>query len=116
MFTIHLKNLKFFAHHGIHEEERILGNEFEVNVAVSFETGEKITTLQQTINYATIYQIIKQRMAMPTALLETLTQDLAQTIYEHDNRIKSISVSVDKKNPPMPNIQGSVGVCYKKDF
>ena len=116
MFTIHLKKLKFFAHHGLHEEERILGNNFVVNVSLSFAVEEKITALQQTINYATIYEIIKQRMAIPTALLETLAQDLAQTIYESDDRIKSITVSVDKKNPPMPNIQGSVGITYKKDF
>ena len=116
MFTINLHNLIFHSFHGIHEEEQILGNEFEVNVTLSFITDEQITTLEQTINYATIYGIIKQRMQTATPLLETLVQDLTEAIRAFDNRIKSISVSVAKKNPPISNMEGSVSVTYKKDF
>ncbi len=116
MFTINLHHLIFHSFHGIHEEERIVGNTFEVNVSLSFIAGEKITTLQQTINYATVYEIIKQRMQMATPLLETLVQDLTEEIHLSDDRIKSISVSIEKKNPPIANMEGSVSVHYKKDF
>ncbi|MEP7237435.1 MAG: dihydroneopterin aldolase [Ferruginibacter sp.] len=116
MFTINLHNLIFFSFHGVHEEERILGNDYEVNVQLSFYAAEQITKLDQTINYASVYEIIKQQMAIPTMLLETVAQNLAQKIYEHDNRIKNISVSIEKKNPPIPNITGTVSITYKKDF
>ena len=116
MFTINLHNLIFHSYHGIHEEERILGNEFEVNVSLTFITDEYIATLEQTINYAAIYKIIKQRMQITTPLLETLVQDLTEAIRAFDNQIKSISVSVEKKNPPIPNMEGSVSVHYEKDF
>ncbi len=116
MFTIRLNNLKFFSFHGLYEEERILGNEYEVNVSISYDTAEKITAMEQTINYASVYEIIKQRMAIPTSLLETLAQDLAQQIHNLDLRITSITVSIEKKNPPIPNIQGSVGVTYNKEY
>lgn len=116
MFTINLHNLIFHSFHGIHEEEKILGNEFEVNVSLCFKADEPITTLEQTINYATVYEIIKQRMQTATRLLETLVQDLTKEIYAFDNRIQSISVSVEKKNPPISNMEGSVSVHYKKDF
>jgi dihydroneopterin aldolase len=39
-----------------------------------------------------------------------------QEIHEFDNRIRSISVSVEKKNPPIPNMEATVSVTYKKDF
>lgn len=116
MFTIRLHNLVFFSFHGVHEEESILGNRFEVNVELSFDATEQITALEQTVNYASVYKIIKERMAMPTKLMETLAQDMAQKIVDFDSRIKSIAVSVEKKNPPIPNIEGSVSVNYKKDF
>lgn len=116
MFSINLHNLIFHSFHGIHEEEKILGNIFEVNVSLSFIASEPIITLEQTINYATVYEIIKQRMLTATPLLEKLVQDLTQEIHAFDNRIKSISVSVEKKNPPMPNMEGSVSVHFKKDF
>jgi 7,8-dihydroneopterin aldolase/epimerase/oxygenase len=116
MFIINLHNLIFHSFHGVYDEERILGNEFEVNVSIGFDTDEQIISLEQTVNYVSVYEIVKQRMAVPTALLETLAQELTYKIHDFDNRIKSVSVSVKKKNPPISNMEGSVGVHYKKVF
>ncbi len=116
MFTISLHNLSFFSFHGMHEEERILGNNYLVNIELTVDADENIKNIEQTVNYATVYQLIKQRMLIPTPLLETLAQDLAQQIHTMDDRIRSISVTVEKKDPPIANMQGSVSVNYKKDF
>lgn len=116
MFTIHLKNLKFFCFHGLYEEERILGNEYEVNVQVSFTDIEQVTQINQTINYVKIFEKIKQRMENPAALLETLAQDLAKNIYSLDNRIKSISINIKKVNPPIAGFEGTVEVSLKKEY
>ena len=116
MFTINLHNLIFHAFHGVHEEERLLGNTFEVNISLSLIDDQPVKTLEQTINYVTVYEIVKRRMQVATHLLEILVQDLTEEISTFDNRIISVSVSVEKKNPPIPNIEGSVSVTYKKDF
>ena len=116
MFTIHLTNLKFFSYHGLHKEEKILGNDYEINADISFVENEMITEINQTIDYVKIYSIIKQRMDIPTALLETVAQDLAQLIYIIDNRISSISISIKKMYPPITAFTGNVGVSYKKCF
>jgi 7,8-dihydroneopterin aldolase/epimerase/oxygenase len=116
MFTIHLANLKFFAYHGLHQEERILGGEYEIDAAVTFKQDQRITALQQTLDYTKIYTVIKQRMQIPTALLETVVQELAQNIYAADSRITSININLKKINPPITAFTGSVGVSYKKDF
>ena len=116
MFTIHLANLKFFSFHGLHEEEKVLGNTYEVNTDVTFAEKVIITELHQTVDYVKIYNIIKQRMDIPTALLETVAQDLAQLIYTIDHRISSISISIKKMYPPITAFTGNVGVSYKKDF
>ncbi|MFM6926191.1 MAG: dihydroneopterin aldolase [Ferruginibacter sp.] len=116
MFTINLHNLIFHAFHGVYDEERILGNTFEVNVALEFDPAEPVISLEDTINYAAVYEIIKQRMLIPTPLLETLAQELTQNIYKLDNRIKMISVSVEKKNPPITNMEGAVSVHCKKTY
>ena len=116
MFTIHLHNLQFFSFHGVHEEERILGNEYEVNVAVSFEEKGSVNKIDDTINYVLIFELVKQRMNKPTALLETVAQDIANQVHSADNRVRSVTVSVKKKNPPIANIEGSVSVSYTKEF
>lgn len=116
MFTINLHNLNFFSFHGMHEEEKILGNEYEVNVEVTFEEKGAITKIDDTINYVKVFELVKQRMNIPTALLETVAQDIVNQVHSADNRVRSVTVSVEKKNPPIANIQGSVSVSYTKEF
>jgi dihydroneopterin aldolase len=36
VITIELKQLRFLAYHGLYAEERKTGNEFEINLSVSF--------------------------------------------------------------------------------
>jgi dihydroneopterin aldolase len=101
----------------VHEEERLLGNEYEVNADIQFhEEGAAINALPQTINYAEVYEIIKKRMHSPTALLETVVMDIGNTIYEKYNYVRHINISLKKIYPPIEGIEGSVGVSWHKDF
>jgi dihydroneopterin aldolase len=116
MFSIQLTNLQFFSFHGIHEEEKILGGQFELNVSVSLPEQGPIHSLEQTVDYVKIHTIIKQRMNIPTALLETVAQDLAQLIQASDSRITAVEINIKKLHPPIHNFQGAVGVSYKSVF
>ncbi len=116
MLTIHLHNLLFHAHHGLYELEKFTGNTFEIDVDVQVDVDEKITRLQQTVNYATVYNVIKQRMQQPTPLLETVAQELTQLIRNIDDRIRSVNITIKKLSPPIENFQGTVGVSFKTVF
>ena len=116
MLSIHLNKLKFHSFHGIHEEEKVLGNELELNITVLVHSNEKIVSLKQTVNYVTLYEIIKQRMDKPTPLLETVAQDLADLICEYDDRIVSVDINIKKLNPPIHNFHGQISVSYKKEL
>ena len=117
MITIHLNKLLFYAYHGVHEEEKILGNEYEVNADVQFHEEEQtINSLSATINYTDLFEIIKQRMLMPSQLLETIVMDIGNAIHEKYDHVRRISISLKKTHPPMRSFQGSVGVTWHKDF
>ena len=116
MFTIELYDLKFYSFHGFHDEERVIGNEYQVNVSVMIKPVEKISSIQQTVNYVTIYEAIKKRMQIPSLLLETLVEEMTEQIKTLDTNIKSINISIRKMHPPIKGIEGSVGVEYKKEF
>ena len=116
MITIHLHNLVFFAFHGIHEEERALGNQFEVNVSLTINSNDRITELEQTVDYGLVFELISKRMKIPTRLLETIAQDLADEIHQLNDRIKSIQVNICKKNPPVRELVGDVSVTCNKEF
>jgi 7,8-dihydroneopterin aldolase/epimerase/oxygenase len=116
MFTVHLNKLIFFAHHGVHDEESIIGTDFEVSVSIDFDAPEKVVALKDTINYVSVFEVIKKRFATPGRLLETLAQHIVDDIYAIDNRITTINISIDKINPPISNFIGSVGVTYSKSL
>jgi dihydroneopterin aldolase len=116
MYTVHLHQLEFYAYHGIHEEEAIIGNKFEVEVNIDFDSANSITDISQTINYVTVYNVIKEEMARPQKLIETLCETIAERIHQLDSRISSIQISIFKLGAPIPSFKGSVGVTLKKNF
>lgn len=115
MITIHLNKLRFFSHHGVHEEETIVGTDFEMDVSVSFTESGKINSLEETINYVAIYNIIKDHMRKPSKLLESVAMKVAEDIQSLDSRIKTINISISKLNPPINNFTGNVCVTYNKE-
>ncbi len=115
MMTVHLDEMLFFARHGLYAGEKVTGANYRLNVAVSFYPG-KIESLADTINYVLLYEIIKKRFDVPTKLLETLAQDLAEQMHLADDRIKLININIKKLNPPIFNFTGYVAVTYSKSF
>jgi len=116
VYTIYLNNLHFHAYHGLFEEEKIIGNEFIVNVEIVLLNEQIISDLKQSIDYSKVYEIIKDLMNTPTPLLETLVVNISNAIYTFDNNIKEISIKIEKKHPPIQNFIGNVAVSYKKAF
>jgi len=59
MLTIQLRNLHFFAYHGLFEQEKKTGNNFELDVDILVDAPEKITSLKHTLDYVTVYEMIE---------------------------------------------------------
>ena len=116
MLTIQLHQLHFFAYHGLFEQEKKTGNNFELDVDIHLEIAGKISSLKHTLDYVVVYEMIEKRMEQPTALLETVAQELVEQIHDLDNRVKSVEITIRKLAPPIKNFKGYVGVSVKKEF
>ena len=117
MITVYLSDLHFHAFHGIHEEEKIIGNEYIVNVSVDFhEDKDVISSVNDTVNYADIYNIVRERMNVPTPLLETVVMEIGGEIHNEFSQLKAIKISLQKMNPPIEGIQGSAGVSWQRQY
>jgi dihydroneopterin aldolase len=117
MIKVQLHQLKFNSFHGIHEEEKILGNDYVIDVSVEIhENISVITSIPETINYAEIYRIIKMRMEIPTPLLETILMEIGNEMHDRFPSVKSINISIEKMHPPIEGIEGSAIVSYHKEF
>ncbi len=117
ILTISLNNVRFRAYHGLYPEERQKGNDFVVNMQVSYiPKSGTILSLEDTIDYASLFEIINSTMQQPVDLLETLTQTIAHTAHLAYPQIKEISVAVEKLNPPIDKFSGSVEVKFSKKY
>ena len=115
--TIELKGLRFFAEHGMYAEERKVGNQFEIDLEVSYKAPKHvITTMEETVNYVEIYRIVEERFSEYKNLLETCAMEICEALHEHFSEIRKISIHIKKINPPITNFTGSVGVAYSKEF
>lgn len=117
LISIELKQLRFYAYHGLYPEERKTGNEFEVNVSVSFQhNGPVISSLKDTVNYEKLYQLVKEVMVEPRDLLETLAMEMADKIHALFPGTQKIMVGVTKMHLPIEGFTGSAHVNYTKEF
>ena len=116
VFTISLTGLRFFAYHGLYPEEKKLGAEFEVNVFVSFLPPDKITGIEETINYVKLFELLKEEMQKPRELLETFLMEITQSIHLSFPSIKKTEISITKLQAPIVGFKGDITVKYSKEF
>jgi 7,8-dihydroneopterin aldolase/epimerase/oxygenase len=104
-----LEGLEFHAYHGVYPQERSSGNKFEVDVVVETEFANSAfhDDLNGTINYENLYAIVKEEMAKPSKLLETVGHAIASKTLETFREAKHVEVQISKFNPPIG------GVCKK---
>ena len=114
---IELKGLQFYSFHGLYEEEKKIGGEFVVDVVAKLNSGHaEVSSIEETVNYAEVFAIIKKEMNQPRQLLETLTQSIAEKVHEKFPAIKEIEVRVEKKVPPIVGFNGTVAATYRNIF
>lgn len=114
--TIELKNLRFFAYHGWHEEEAILANEFEVALLATFPAKDTIETIEDTIDYTKVYELAKQVFNDREKLLETVAEKIVKRIEKSFPQIQHVQLTITKLNPLLEQFTGTVGITYAKDF
>jgi dihydroneopterin aldolase len=117
MLTIHLSKLQFHALHGVYPVEALTGNDFEVDVDVKYdESGMDLTDIDAMINYERLFSIVHNRMNVPTALLETVANDIAAEVIAAYPYVSALKVSIMKLNAPISHLRGRVGVTLEKSF
>jgi 7,8-dihydroneopterin aldolase/epimerase/oxygenase len=117
MISIELVNLQIYSYHGIFEGEEKVGNPYIINLSVKYDERDRdFDDINNTINYEDLHQIVKQRMAIPTGLLEKICVNIIRHIKHHYAFVKEIDLSIQKLQPPLQEFQGNVGVSMNRKF
>jgi dihydroneopterin aldolase len=114
--TIELKALRFYAYHGWLEEEAIIGNEFEVSVVGSFAAKDNMATINDTVDYVAVYDLVKTIFMQREKLLETVAQKTVAALHARFPQIEELQISITKLKPPIVSFTGTVGITLRKSF
>lgn len=109
---IYLRNVRFHAFHGVLPQERIVGNDYLVNLVLDYDFSSAMKTddLQGTLNYAEVYQKVREEMAVPSKLLEHVAGRIAHRLFSDFPEIQKLQLSITKVNPPMGANSDGAGV------
>lgn len=109
---IYLRNVRFHAFHGVLPQEGIVGNDYLVNLVLDYDFSSAMKTdeLQGTLNYAEVYQKVREEMAVPSKLLEHVAGRIAHRLFSDFPEIQKLQLSITKVNPPMGADSNGAGV------
>lgn len=117
ILTLTLLDLRFFAYHGWYEEETRQGQTFLVNAWVSYpEPASTLIDLSDAIDYAEIHSILSAQMNQPRKLLEELTQSIMDSIHDRFPQVSHIKLQIEKLAPPVPGLNGRLGVTLERNY
>lgn len=100
---IYLNCLRFHAYHGVEAQERLTGNDYELDLLLNVDVSAATMSdrVEDTVNYAEVYRLIEAEMAKPSNLLEHVAGRIGQALIEKWPQIQSVDIRLTKQNPPM---------------
>lgn len=113
--TIELLGMHFKAYHGCLPEERTNGGDYVVDFRCSVNPENAIQTddLADTIDYAKIYRIIADEMAIPSNLLEHVAGRIRDAVEAAFPDLEEFEISISKLTPPVGGPADAARVSIK---
>ncbi len=116
MGLIKVENIHVYAYHGCLKEETVIGSDYRVDLEVEadLQTSAKTDDLSDTVDYVFLNKVIKEEMAIPSKLLETVAKRIIDRIFNESKKVNTAEVSVSKINPPIGGDVEKVTIVLKE--
>lgn len=111
--TIHIDRLALHGCHGLLPQERVVGAVFYVSLDAEVEVDAEVFLndgASGLVSYADIIECIRREMSLPSSLLEHLVYRVGQRLLAVFPQIVSLTLRVDKENPPCAVSAKAIGV------
>jgi len=103
MSIISIEGMEFFAYHGCFAEEQIIGTKFNIDLFLELSTdkAEKSDHLEDTVNYQSVYLLVKEEMKTTSKLLEHVARRILDKIELTFPEVEKARIKIRKLNPPL---------------
>lgn len=112
MYTVLIRGLEFYAHHGVPPEEQVIGHRYKVDLEIEVDGGaDETDDIAQTVDYGSIaakVTAISQGHRCKT--VERLARLISDKLLEEYPLIQRLTITLVKRLPPAPMIAEEAGV------
>ena len=102
--VILLNGMEFMGRHGCSEEERKHLQPFIVDIELYLDlsTAGKSDKLTDTVDYVQVFNEMKKIVTgTPRNLIETVAEDIAQSLLKHFVQIETLKITIHKPAAPI---------------
>lgn len=106
-YKVSLENIRLYGYHGASDNERELGQRFEVDVEITADLSAAVASdaMSKTVNYEKVYRLVEAEVVSEKYhLLETMADKIARDVLE---QFKALEVLVRVRKPSVP-IAGAI--------
>lgn len=110
--------MRLHAYHGVMPQERVVGNDYVINIRVGYPWTKASETddVADTLNYATLAELIKQEMAVQHNLVEMAASCIVKAVKAAFDEVTSVNLTLTKCAPPMSTDCDGAGVEINVTF
>jgi dihydroneopterin aldolase len=106
-YRISLENIRLYGYHGASENERELGQRFEIDVEIIADLSSAVASddMKKTINYEAVFKLVEAEVVHQRYhLLETMADKIARDVL---SKFGALEVVVRIRKPSVP-IAGAI--------
>jgi dihydroneopterin aldolase len=103
-FTISVRQLAIYAHHGVFAEEKVLGQRFLLDIQLRVHAPEALIhdDIVRSVSYAHVIEEAKNAFTEHSYnMIETAADRLATHLLTRFDKATSVSISVHKPSAPI---------------
>lgn len=95
--------MRLHAYHGVLEQERRTGNDYEVTLRVDYPADDCLVSddVNDTLSYAILADIIREEMAVVSNLVEHVAGRIVRRITDSYPSASAVYIKLTKIAPPM---------------
>lgn len=110
--------MNFYAYHGVMPQETKVGNRFVVTLVLTAPLEKAVASdeLEDTINYAEVYAVVKEQMEIPSKLIEHAAGRILHALKERFPQLAAVELKLSKLNPPFGGDINSASIHLNETF
>ncbi|PAK87513.1 dihydroneopterin aldolase [Lentilactobacillus parakefiri] len=111
MYKITMHNMRFHSHIGVLPEEKVVGQNIQIDLKVAVNAVPADDDLKSTVSYADFYPTVANVIQNNRVnLIETLAQIIIDAIKNIDRRIAAVNIHIRKQGTPINGVLDDVEI------